>query len=225
MYQVKFYEAKFKKRCYFPQRNINVFDINTAAIIKFVNRNCEIIFYDPSLGWGAKPSSLHGEPEDPYSDTMFLESIDPPLLLMDVALQNIQYIPLYNFPTKYTILEQAEYNQIDEIPFDEETFMKYTNEKIEYLHTYVKQEIGDHRYNVFLPNYIRNYPEKLDFESLIEDKRFCGLECDAICDVILNEKYPIEYRKQLYEIIIKNPSLKSMANSALIFKIENEVNK
>ena len=45
-YKLKEYDPTDKKTCYFPKRNINTYDVNTAAIIKYVNSDCEFIFYE-----------------------------------------------------------------------------------------------------------------------------------------------------------------------------------
>ena len=139
---------------------------------------------------------------------------------MDVALHFMKYIPLYNFPTNYPSLI------MDEILFDKVLFMAYVYKQLVYLHNYTKQEISTHRYHVFLPNYIKNYPENLDFKSLTKDERFGELETFAMCEVILNDKYSIEYRQKLYEIMKKNVNLEKITWDTLlekIEKIENEV--
>ena len=215
-YKLKEYDPRWKKTCYFPKRNINTYDVNTAAIIKYVNSDCEFIFYEgePDL------SNLPDDPDKFYSSILVFQPCEPEILFMDVALHFMQYIPLYNFPTNYPRLS------MNEIPFDETLFMVYVYEQLEYLHKYVNQEIGIHRYHVFLPNYIRNHPEKLDFESLTKDERFWELETIAMCEVILNDKYSIEYRRKLYEIMKRNLNLENMkwkALSDLIEKIEKEL--
>lgn len=219
-YKLKEYDPRGKKICYFPKRNINTYDVNTAAIIKYLNSDCEFIFYEGEPDF----SNLPDDPDKFYSSILVFQPCEPEILFMDVALHSMRYIPLYDFPTNYP---KSSMLSKDEIPFDEVLFMAYMYKQLEYLHTYVNLEIGKvHRYHVFLPNYIRNYPEKLDFESLTKDERFCELETIAMCDVILNDKYSIEYRRQLYEIMKRNLDLENMkwkALSDLIEKIEKEV--
>lgn len=221
MYQLNFYEARFAFKCYFPQRKINVFDINTAAIIKFVNSRCEIIFYDPYPEGNAKSQILLHETVRPGDRFIFLESVEPVILFMDVALQNIQYIPLYDFPSKFSFLD---HNKIEEAPFDEALFMKYVEEKLEYLHKYPQddQRKFDYikRFHVFYPNYIRNHPEKLDLLSFIHNEKFGAYECDALCDVILNKQFPYEYRMNLYNMMIENVKPEILKDGYLPWKLE-----
>ena len=215
-YTLKEYDPRDKKTCYFPKRNINTYDVNTAAIIKYVNSDCEFIFYEGEPDF----SNLPDDPDRFFSSIIVLLPCEPEILFMDVALHFIRYIPLYNFPTNYPSLI------MNETIFDETLFMTYMYKELDNLHNYVDQEIGTHRYHVFLSNYIRNYPENLDFKSLTKDERFCELETIAMCDVILNDKYSIEYRRKLYEIMKRNLNLENMkwkALSDLIEKIEKEV--
>ena len=215
-YTLKEYDPTDKKTCYFPKRNINTYDVNTAAIIKYVNSDCEFIFYEGEPDF----SNLPDDPDKFYSSILILQPCEPEILFMDVALHFMKYIPLYNFPTNYPSLI------MDEILFDKVLFMAYVYKQLVYLHNYTKQEISTHRYHVFLPNYIKNYPENLDFKSLTKDERFGELETFAMCEVILNDKYSIEYRQKLYEIMKKNVNLEKITWDTLlekIEKIENEV--
>lgn len=209
-YKLKEYDPRGKKICYFPKRNINTYDVNTAAIIKYVNSDCEFIFYEGEPDF----SNLPDDPDKFYSSILILQPCEPEILFMDVALHFMRYIPLYNFPTNYPCLI------MDEILFDEVLFMAYVYKQLVYLHNYTKQEISTHRYHVFLPNYIKNYPENLDFKSLTKDERFGELETFAMCEVILNDKYSIEYRQKLYEIMKKNVNLEKMTWDTLLEKIE-----
>lgn len=215
-YKLKEYDPRDKKICYFPKRNINTYDVNTAAIIKYVNSDCEFIFYEGEPDFSILPD----DPDKFFSSFLVLQPCEPEILFMDVALHFMKYIPLYNFPTNYPSLI------MDEILFDEVLFMAYVYKQLVYLHNYTKQEISTHRYHVFLPNYIKNYPENLDFKSLTKDERFGELETFAMCEVILNDKYSIEYRQKLYEIMKKNVKLEKITWDTLlekIEKIENEV--
>lgn len=215
-YKLKEYEPRGKKICYFPKRNINTYDVNTAAIIKYVNSDCEFIFYEGEPDFSILPD----DPDKFFSSFLVLQPCEPEILFMDVALHFMKYIPLYNFPTNYPSLI------MDEILFDKVLFMAYVYKQLVYLHNYTKQEISTHRYHVFLPNYIKNYPENLDFKSLTKDERFGELETFAMCEVILNDKYSIEYRQKLYEIMKKNVNLEKITWDTLlekIEKIENEV--
>ena len=215
-YKLKEYDPRGKKICYFPKRNINTYDVNTAAIIKYVNSDCEFIFYEGEPDF----SNLPDDPDKFFSSFLVLQPCEPEILFMDVALHFMKYIPLYNFPTNYPSLI------MDEILFDKVLFMAYVYKQLVYLHNYTKQEISTHRYHVFLPNYIKNYPENLDFKSLTKDERFGELETFAMCEVILNDKYSIEYRRKLYEIMKKNLNLEKITWDTLlekIEKIENEV--
>ena len=215
-YKLKEYDPRDKKICYFPKRNINTYDVNTAAIIKYVNSDCEFIFYEGEPDFSILPD----DPDKFFSSFLVLQPCEPEILFMDVALHFMRYIPLYNFPTNYPSLI------MDEILFDEVLFMAYVYKQLVYLHNYTKQEISTHRYHVFLPNYIKNYPENLDFKSLTKDERFGELETFAMCEVILNDKYSIEYRQKLYEIMKKNVNLEKITWDTLlekIEKIENEV--
>lgn len=215
-YKLKEYDPRDKKICYFPKRNINTYDVNTAAIIKYVNSDCEFIFYEGEPDFSILPDDL----DKFFSSFLVLQPCEPEILFMDVALHFMRYIPLYNFPTNYPCLI------MDEILFDEVLFMAYVYRQLVYLHNYTKQEISTHRYHVFLPNYIKNYPENLDFKSLTKDERFGELETFAMCEVILNDKYSIEYRQKLYEIMKKNVNLEKITWDNLlekIEKIENEV--
>ena len=215
-YKLKEYDPRDKKICYFPKRNINTYDVNTAAIIKYVNSDCEFIFYEGEPDFSILPD----DPDKFFSSFLVLQPCEPEILFMDVALHFMKYIPLYNFPTNYPSLI------MDEILFDKVLFMAYVYKQLVYLHNYTKQEISTHRYHVFLPNYIKNYPENLDFKSLTKDERFGELETFAMCEVILNDKYSIEYRQKLYEIMKKNVKLEKITWDTLlekIEKIENEV--
>lgn len=215
-YKLKEYDPRGKKICYFPKRNINTYDVNTAAIIKYVNSDCEFIFYEGEPDFSILPD----DPDKFFSSFLVLQPCEPEILFMDVALHFMRYIPLYNFPTNYPSLI------MNEILFDEVLFMAYVYKQLVYLHNYTKQEISTHRYHVFLPNYIKNYPENLDFKSLTKDERFGELETFAMCEVILNDKYSIEYRQKLYEIMKKNVNLEKITWDNLlekIEKIENEV--
>ena len=215
-YKLKEYDPRGKKICYFPKRNINTYDVNTAAIIKYVNSDCEFIFYEGEPDFSILPD----DPDKFFSSFLVLQPCEPEILFMDVALHFMKYIPLYNFPTNYPSLI------MDEILFDKVLFMAYVYKQLVYLHNYTKQEISTHRYHVFLPNYIKNYPENLDFKSLTKDERFGELETFAMCEVILNDKYSIEYRQKLYEIMKKNVNLEKITWDNLlekIEKIENEV--
>lgn len=215
-YKLKEYDPRGKKICYFPKRNINTYDVNTAAIIKYVNSDCEFIFYEGEPDFSILPD----DPDKFFSSFLVLQPCEPEILFMDVALHFMKYIPLYNFPTNYPSLI------MDEILFDKVLFMAYVYKQLVYLHNYTKQEISTHRYHVFLPNYIKNYPENLDFKSLTKDERFGELETFAMCEVILNDKYSIEYRQKLYEIMKKNVNLEKITWDTLlekIEKIENEV--
>ena len=215
-YKLKEYDPRGKKICYFPKRNINTYDVNTAAIIKYVNSDCEFIFYEGEPDFSILPD----DPDRFFSSFLVLQPCEPEILFMDVALHFMKYIPLYNFPTNYPSLI------MDEILFDKVLFMAYVYKQLVYLHNYTKQEISTHRYHVFLPNYIKNYPENLDFKSLTKDERFGELETFAMCEVILNDKYSIEYRQKLYEIMKKNVNLEKITWDTLlekIEKIENEV--
>ena len=215
-YKLKEYDPRGKKICYFPKRNINTYDVNTAAIIKYVNSDCEFIFYEGEPDFSILPD----DPDKFFSSFLVLQPCEPEILFMDVALHFMKYIPLYNFPTNYPSLI------MDEILFDKVLFMAYVYKQLVYLHNYTKQEISTHRYHVFLPNYIKNYPENLDFKSLTKDERFGELETFAMCEVILNDKYSIEYRRKLYEIMKKNLNLEKITWDTLlekIEKIENEV--
>lgn len=215
-YKLKEYDPRGKKICYFPKRNINTYDVNTAAIIKYVNSDCEFIFYEGEPDFSILPD----DPDRFFSSILVLQPCEPEILFMDVALHFMKYIPLYNFPTNYPSLI------MDEILFDKVLFMAYVYKQLVYLHNYTKQEISTHRYHVFLPNYIKNYPENLDFKSLTKDERFGELETFAMCEVILNDKYSIEYRQKLYEIMKKNVNLEKITWDTLlekIEKIENEV--
>ena len=215
-YKLKEYDPRGKKICYFPKRNINTYDVNTAAIIKYVNSDCEFIFYEGEPDFSILPD----DPDKFFSSFLVLQPCEPEILFMDVALHFMKYIPLYNFPTNYPSLI------MDEILFDKVLFMAYVYKQLVYLHNYTKQEISTHRYHVFLPNYIKNYPENLDFKSLTKDERFGELETFAMCEVILNDKYSIEYRQKLYEIMKKNVKLEKITWDTLlekIEKIENEV--
>lgn len=209
-YTLKEYDPRNKKICYFPKRNINTYDVNTAAIIKYVNSDCEFIFYEGEPDF----SNLSDDPDRFFSSIIVLQPCEPEILFMDVALHFIRYIPLYNFPTNYPCLI------MDEILFDEVLFMAYVYRQLDDLHNYTKQEISTHRYHVFLPNYIKNYPENLDFKSLTKDERFGELETFAMCEVILNNKYSIEYRQKLYEIMKKNVNLEKITWDNLLEKIE-----
>ena len=215
-YKLKEYDPRGKKICYFPKRNINTYDVNTAAIIKYVNSDCEFIFYEGEPDFSILPD----DPDKFFSSFLVLQPCEPEILFMDVALHFMKYIPLYDFPTNYPSLI------MDEILFDKVLFMAYVYKQLVYLHNYTKQEISTHRYHVFLPNYIKNYPENLDFKSLTKDERFGELETFAMCEVILNDKYSIEYRQKLYEIMKKNVNLEKITWDNLlekIEKIENEV--
>ena len=215
-YKLKEYDPRGKKICYFPKRNINTYDVNTAAIIKYVNSDCEFIFYEGEPDFSILPD----DPDKFFSSFLVLQPCEPEILFMDVALHFMKYIPLYNFPTNYPSLI------MDEILFDKVLFMAYVYKQLVYFHSYTKQEISTHRYHVFLPNYIKNYPENLDFKSLTKDERFGELETFAMCEVILNDKYSIEYRQKLYEIMKKNVNLEKITWDNLlekIEKIENEV--
>lgn len=209
-YKLKEYDPRGKKICYFPKRNINTYDVNTAAIIKYVNSDCEFIFYEGEPDFSILPD----DPDKFFSSFLVLQPCEPEILFMDVALHFMKYIPLYNFPTNYPSLI------MDEILFDEVLFMAYVYKQLVYLHNYTKQEISTHRYHVFLPNYIKNYPEYLDFKSLTKDERFGELETFAMCEVILNDKYSIEYRQKLYEIMKKNVNLEKITWDNLLEKIE-----
>ena len=145
-YTLKEYDPRGKKTCYFPKRNINTYDVNTAAIIKYVNSDCEFIFYEGEPDF----SNLPDDPDRFFSSIIVLLPCKPEILFMDVALHFIRYIPLYNFPTNYPSLI------MNETIFDETLFMTYMYKELDNLHNYVDQEIGTHRYHVFLPNYIKN---------------------------------------------------------------------
>ena len=209
-YKLKEYDPRGKKICYFPKRNINTYDVNTAAIIKYVNSDCKFIFYEGEPDF----SNLPDDPDNFYSSILVLLPCEPEILFMDVALHFIQYIPLYNFPTNCSCLI------MDEILFDEVLFMAYMYKELDCLHQYLDQEIGTHRYHAFLSNYIRNYPENLDFESLTKDERFWEPESIAMCDVISNDKYSIEYRRKLYEIMKRNLKPEILNNGYLSWKLD-----